>query len=244
MVEFHLDGSQLNDAGLVHVAELKNVVALNLKGTKITDAGLKHLRESKSLRSLHLEKTQISDAGIAHLSELTELEYLNLYETKITDKALGHLSKMKKLRRLFVWKTKVTTGQADKLQESLPSVQVIHGVDLSKLPKISLPPKKQPPKPKTSLKWIATANEKDAPKSKTGKNVQLFFENKSKLKIHIYWVSYEGELKIYGKLDPGGKKQQNTFAKNTWLITDSKDKPLGYFIVGEASAFAIIHKLD
>ena len=43
-VEFHLRGRELTDAGLTHVADLKDVVSLNLRDTKITSAGLAHLK--------------------------------------------------------------------------------------------------------------------------------------------------------------------------------------------------------
>ena len=39
------------------------VVALNLYGTQVTDAGLVHLAELTSLTSLTLARTQIADAG-------------------------------------------------------------------------------------------------------------------------------------------------------------------------------------
>ena len=98
------------------------------------------------------------------------------------------------------------------------------------------------PEPKENLKWIATSDAKEAPRSKNGLNTQVIFENKSDQRVNVYWVSYGNELKLYEELDPGATHQQNTYSRNTWLITDTKDNPLGYFIVGVEVARAVIPK--
>ena len=64
--------------------------------------------------------------------------------------------------------------------------------------------------------------------------------SKSKSKIKLYWVGYNNELKLYGELDPNGIRRQNSYENNTWLITDSKDNPLGYFVCGAQPAVAVI----
>ena len=56
-IDFHLQGDDLTDAGLVHLSGLQNVVSLHLAGTQVTDAGLTQLKGLSSLRRLHLEKT-------------------------------------------------------------------------------------------------------------------------------------------------------------------------------------------
>ncbi|MDP7206858.1 MAG: hypothetical protein QGH11_14880, partial [Pirellulaceae bacterium] len=90
------------------------------------------------------------------------------------------------------------------------------------------------------IKWIPATTAGDAPKSENGDNTEVVFENKSNRKVKIYWVSYGNELKLYGELEPGKTRRQNTFANNSWLITDKDDKPLGYFIVGPEKALAVI----
>jgi hypothetical protein len=40
---------------------------LSLSGTQVTDAGLVHLKGMTGLRTLDLSDTQITDAGLAHL---------------------------------------------------------------------------------------------------------------------------------------------------------------------------------
>jgi len=240
-VELQLNPSRATDDVLVHVGRLKNVVSLNLRGANITDAGLVHLKSLGNLRRLHLERTKITDAGIRHLAGLSRLEYLNLYGTKITDNALSALAGLKNLKRLYLWQTDVTKAGIAKLQTALPGLNVVRGVDLSSLPTYD-DKEEVKLKPKEDLKWIATADAADAPKSANGINTTVIFENKSGKKVKLYWVSYGGELKQYAELDPGATRKQNTYARNTWLIADSSDKPLGYFIVGMEVSRAVIPK--
>ncbi len=239
-VEFHLRGRELNDDGLAHVAALDNVVSLNLRDTKITSGGLVHLKGLTKLRWLHLERTVIGDDGIQHLAGLVNLEYLNLYGTKITDKALEQLSPLKRLTDLYVWQTGVTDEGVGRLEKALPELRIVRGVDLSKLP-ATFPIEAEKPKPTKKLEWFAVARRDQAPaRSQNGLNVQIYFENKSEKRVKIYWIAYGGELKLYGELDPGGTRQQNTYSRNAWLITDEKEQPLGYFVAEEDESLAVI----
>ena len=234
-VEFHLGGRELTDQGLLHLAALKDVVSLNLKATRITDAGLVHLKDLKKLRRLHLEQTVVGDEGILHLKGLANLEYLNLYGTKVTDKSLEHLTGLKKLDQLYLWQTDVTDEGVAQLAKALPKLTIVRGVDLSKLPPIT------PAKPPEPLKWIAAGNE-PPPRSQSGSNTEVIFENQSGKRVKLVWVGYNGQLKQYAELDPGATRRQNTYSGNTWLITDEKDKHLGYFIVESFSKAVIPSK--
>ena len=239
-VAFHLRGRKLTDKGLAHVASLPNVVSLNLRDTSITGAGLVHLKGLTKLHTLHLERTAVDDGGIAHLAGLANLEYLNLYATKVTDKSLAQLTRQKKLRYLYVWQTDVTEKGVVRLERALPGLKVSRGVDLSKLP-ATYSAKVAPSKPKGNLKWVAVASRDDAPeKSVSDGNTQVVFKNESKQRVKVYWIGFDGKLKLYSQLAPGGTHRQNTYAKNAWLITDDIDNPLGYFIAVTAESFAVI----
>jgi len=237
-IEFHLRGRELTDEGLAHVAKLKEVVSLNLRDTKITSAGLAHLKGLAKLRRLHLERTQVGDEGIGNLVGLSNLEYLNLYGTKITDKALDQLTGLKNLKQLYVWQTEVTDAGVENLTKALPGLKVVRGVDLSKVIAV----KKPEPKPEDNLKWIAAAADVKPPKSKPGSFTVVTFQNKRDKRIKLYWVDYGGSLKLYGEIDKGADRQQNTYSDAVWLVTDEKDKPLGYFISGQKVALAVIPK--
>ena len=238
-VEFHLRGRELTDEGLINVAALKTVIALNLRDTQITGAGLAHLKGLSKLKRLHLERTKINDSGINHLAGLHNLEYLNLYGTKVTDKALDQLIGLKNLKQLYVWQTKVTDAGVDKLKKTLPNLKVIRGVDLSKIVIV----KKTEPKPEESLKWLPEGGPAKPPaKSKPGSFTIITFQNKNNKNIKLYWIDYGGGKKLYGEIAKGDERKQNTYSDAVWLVTDDKDKPLGCFVAGTKEASAIIPK--
>jgi len=127
-VSYYTANTKVNDGALVPLkALLGRLVGVNARGTDITDAGLVHLKDAKGLVRLHLEKTKITDAGLAHLKGLDNLEYLNIYSTAVTDAGLKHLEGLKKLKKLYVWETKVTDDGVAALKKALPDLQVIRG---------------------------------------------------------------------------------------------------------------------
>ena len=89
------------------------------------------------------------------------------------------------------------------------------------------------------LKWFP-AGKGQLPKSRSGENTEVIFENKSNRRVKLHWLGYRGKLKSYGELAPGATRHQNTYAGSTWLITDENDKPLGHFVAGPATARAVI----
>lgn len=108
------------DEELARLAPLRdNVETLNLGRSQITDAGLAHVGEMKNLVWLDLSNTAVTDAGLEHLSGLPLLHYLNLYGTAISDNGLKHLSGMPNLRRVYVWQTQATPEGVANLRASL-----------------------------------------------------------------------------------------------------------------------------
>lgn len=237
-LSFHLGKRTIRDVDLEIVSQVKNVSVLNLKRTRISDAGLVHIGNMLTLRRLHLEETDITDQGLARLANLQQLEYLNLYGTVITDEGIASLGRLESLSSLYVWQTKITADGIERLQEMLPQTKVITGIDLES---IVLPDPDAPTMPpKSILKFIPTTNVSNAPKSGNGENIEIVFENRSKHKVKVVWVGYDGKLKLYGELGAGGTRIQNSYENNTWLILDMKDNPLGYFVCGDERALAVI----
>jgi hypothetical protein len=138
----------LNDAGIVHLAKLKDLRKLDLFFTRITDAGLIHLAKLTNLSELHiipelLSRTEfeqamsngsasftlfhirVTDAGIAHLSTLTNLTTLDLRGTHVSDAGLAHLSRLCKLSFLSLERTQVTDAGLVHLT-SLPKLTTLN----------------------------------------------------------------------------------------------------------------------
>ena len=67
------------------------VAGVDLIGTQITDAGLVHLKDLTSLKDLYLDGSQITGAGLVHLKDLASLTTLGLDGTKITDAGLAEI---------------------------------------------------------------------------------------------------------------------------------------------------------
>ncbi|MEK6233416.1 MAG: hypothetical protein N2C14_01790 [Planctomycetales bacterium] len=239
-VEFHLRAGNVTDDRLARVAALRNIVALNLRDSKITSAGLTHLKELSQLRRLHLERTAVTDDGVSHLAGLGNLEYLNLYGTSVTDASLHYLTGLKNLKRLYAWRTEVTEAGAARLQEQLPGLRVIRGVDLSRMPSYGSAKPEKPKKPKSSLKWVAATSVSEIPRSQNGLNTQVVFENQSGKTVKLVWISYVNKPTFYATLVPGATRQQNSYSRNIWMITDEADAPLGYFVVQEEESLAVI----
>ena len=240
-IGFHLRGRETANQALPFVAQLKNLTWLNLRRTNVSNNQLIHLKNLNSLRWLHLEQTKISDAGIQHLADLPNLEYLNLYSTRVTDQSIEHLAKLPKLKKLYVWQSQMTKQGIEKLRRKRPKLQVIVGIDLNQLTS-KFPSVKAKPIPTRKLAFIPIDNRGDAPgRSENGINCQVWFKNETRSQVKVYWISYgAGDLKHYFTLKPGEVRQQNSYSRNAWLITDEKETVLGYFVAKEDDASAII----
>ena len=68
----------------------------------------------------------VDDSQVAAISELSELKWLVLDYTEVTDAGLLLLSKLKKLRRVYVRGTRVTPAGIRRLQQLLPTVEILY----------------------------------------------------------------------------------------------------------------------
>ncbi len=114
-----LQTKQFGDAQLAQLAELAAVGPvlqwLDLGETGVTDAGMVHLASMRELRRLQLDRTAVTDSGLPALAPLMKLESLNLFGTDVTDTGVGALRVLPRLRRLHLWQTQVTPEAASKL---------------------------------------------------------------------------------------------------------------------------------
>lgn len=93
------------------------------------------------------------------------------------------------------------------------------------------------------LTWHLAAN-KDAPASRPdGDPFPVVFHNQREDPVHLFWMDRQGEPKPYGTLQAGWRKPQQTRPGAVWLITDSDNKPLGHFVVGDRTALAVVPKV-
>ena len=100
------------------------VAWLDLGRTRVSDSTLATLASLPNLTRLHLEQTPITDAGLTHLKGMQFLEYLNLYGTTVSDDGLQNLADLPSLRALYLWQTQATEAGAQRLQQTLPDLDV------------------------------------------------------------------------------------------------------------------------
>jgi serine/threonine protein kinase/Leucine-rich repeat (LRR) protein len=96
-IDLH-ENKKVNDAGLAHFKNCKNLTSLNLGGTKVSDAGLVHFKDCKGLATLVLWDTQIGDGGLAHFKDCKDLRNLDLRGTKVIDLTPLKVMPLKELR--------------------------------------------------------------------------------------------------------------------------------------------------
>jgi len=134
-----LGGTQVTDAGLVHLAGLSGLKYLNLDDHPITDAGLAHLAGLTALEELNLSYSrQVTDAGLVHLAGLTALEEIDLSYSQVTAAGLVHFQKMPALRQLglsgYLLSDLFTDADLANLREALPNVGIDDGAPPPPLP--------------------------------------------------------------------------------------------------------------
>ncbi len=80
-----LFGTECTDEDLAALTTLKDLRRLYFSFcSNLTNAGLKHLEDMKRLRLLNLRGTAISDVGLRSLRSLEKLEGIQLFDTQVT----------------------------------------------------------------------------------------------------------------------------------------------------------------
>ncbi len=122
--ELDLRGTQVGEAGLLHLKELKGIERLHVR-VLVDDAGLVHVKQLRGLCSLNLDDTEITDAGLAQLTGLKELEHLDLCGTQISDAGVVHLKELKGLGTLCLTGSLITEDGAEELRAALPGLRLM-----------------------------------------------------------------------------------------------------------------------
>jgi serine/threonine protein kinase len=78
----YVDSTNLDDQGLAHLVECKDITQLGIAGTNVTDQGLAVLTKLPRLITLRVPE-QISDAAAKHLAQIKSLENLDLRGTQV-----------------------------------------------------------------------------------------------------------------------------------------------------------------
>ncbi len=96
--------------------------------------------------------------------------------------------------------------------------------------------------PSKTLKWHLLGEGKKIAKSCSGSDTEILFTNRAYYKVKILWIEFGGAAKMYGEMDSGATRTQNTYSNSSWLITNEQDKPFGSFRTTGKIGHAIIPK--
>lgn len=145
----NLAGSQVANEDLRHLVFYPGFDALILDKTEISDAGLQSIGEMKNLEGVRLYDTLVSDDGLEHLVGLAKLERLNIAcdpgclpsglrpvpaaqvrRNQITNRGLGYLTELPCLSSLSLKATRVTDAG---LVQFIPEMPQINELSLAYL---------------------------------------------------------------------------------------------------------------
>ncbi len=114
----------LGDDGMVHLAGLRRLTALDLYATRVSDAGVRQLAGLTALRHLHLGATRVCGSGLASLAGLTRLRRLDLSYTRVEDASLLPLSRLP-LEELVLRETFVTAEGVAAFARERPGCRLV-----------------------------------------------------------------------------------------------------------------------
>lgn len=97
-----------------------------------------------------------------------------------------------------------------------------------------------------ALQWMDPTREKQL-KSQLGSQgkLSLTINNRSKDKITVYWIDWNGKRQARGELKPGAKRTiAKTYVGHYWLIADSMGQGLGVYVATEIRDAKIVFTGD
>ncbi|WP_276484314.1 c-type cytochrome domain-containing protein [Paraflavitalea pollutisoli] len=109
IVWLKLDHTQVTDAALASVGQLKHLVRLDLSGTRVGPAGMPALKNLSYLEYLNLTATKIDDAGLRALVSLPALQHIYCWQSSVSAKGIVSFLQQKPATRIV--------GAADQLQQ-------------------------------------------------------------------------------------------------------------------------------
>ena len=90
------------------------------------------------------------------------------------------------------------------------------------------------------LPWTQASEESVPPSNPDGNPFDVVFVNDTNHPVHLHWMDRQGGKRLYGVIDAGKSKRQQTRPGAIWAIADTTDKLIGYFTVGDRAARAVV----
>jgi hypothetical protein len=104
-----------------------------------------------------------------------------------------------------------------------------------------VPPKDQPlPK----LSWHSVAESQPPASRPDGGDFDIVLLNQHEDRLNLYTLDRQGKRESRGSIASGWRLSRTTRPGTVWLVTDLKDRPLGYFVVEDRNALAVIPEAE
>ena len=142
----------------------------------------------------------------------------------IDDINFAKVSKKVPVTCMYANKKYANTARNLDFEESAEDYHIEPGQDSHKVKLKSLPVSKE-----TKVNSISSSTE-----------TSITFCNKTKKKVKVYWIDFEGRRKPYGQISAGQTREYHTFATHPWLIANSEDKAIALFVATEAPGYCKI----
>jgi len=105
---------------LTWVTDVDRIV---LEGPQVTDEWIPHVARLPRLASLSIRKANLSDGGLAPLQHASSLRNLEIYYVPLTNQVVPHFEKIK-LERLVMYGNNLTKDQSESLKEATGTKEV------------------------------------------------------------------------------------------------------------------------
>ena len=69
------------------------------------------------------------------------------------------------------------------------------------------------------------------PSGERGRESEMRFVNRLDEPVRTFWIDETGRWVEYGRIQPGGRRAQHSFANHVWLITDDSRQPIAVYVV-------------
>lgn len=90
------------------------------------------------------------------------------------------------------------------------------------------------------LRWHTAVETPIPPSEPDGNPFDVVFINQHKDQVRLHVMDLEAKPVFRGSIASGWRLRKETKPGAVWLVTDAEDKALGYFVVGDRSAQAVI----
>jgi hypothetical protein len=122
----HMDSSKMTDASLVLLSGLPRIEKMSLQLNTFTDRGFLRLKGQDNLTELWTGhgNFQVTDAGLARFREFKKLELIDLQKSKVTARGLEQLKGMKSLKRVLLGSTGIADSELEPFRQAMPNVKV------------------------------------------------------------------------------------------------------------------------